>query len=117
MTEATLRQLLVDADAAADLPAASRDLAGSIRLRPRRRRAMQFTSTSIMLAVALLLLPLLRTTEKRPMAIDPSKAQAELALVRLRADAQQSTVNRLASYQHTLALRAIAARKIEVGRP
>src|SRR5205085_10023085 len=105
MTDQMLRQLLLDTDAASPLPAMSRDLATTVRHRLRRRRTVQITAASTFLAAALALLPLLRTTHNRAIAIDHSKAQAELSLIRLQASSQAATVTRLTSYQRTLTLR------------
>jgi len=113
MTDQTLRQLLLDADAAASPPTTDRDSPPP--------------SAIACAAVAPLNSPPPRSsspppspraasspTPKTTLAIDTSKAQAELSLIRLQANSQAATVNRLASYQRTLTLRATAAKKAEM---
>ena|SRR5438477_12952135 len=117
MTDQSLRQLLLDADAAASPVVMSRDLAGSVRNRLRRRRTNQFMSASIILCAMLALAPLLHSKPSSIVKNDVPKIQDELNLIRLRAQSQAATVNRLISYQNTLTLRNTAAKKAEVGRP
>ena len=95
----------------------SRDLAGSVRNRLRRRRTNQFMSASIILCAMLALAPLLHSKPSSIVKNDVPKIQDELNLIRLRAQSQAATVNRLISYQNTLTLRNTAAKKAEVGRP
>ena len=117
MTDQTLRQFLIAADAASPPPITTRDLASSVRNRLRRRRTTQFASASIILCALLALLPLLHPAHTPTIAIDKSKAQVELSLIRLQASSQAATVNRMTSFQRTLKLRETTAKKAETGRP
>src|SRR5882672_5626963 len=116
MNEQALRQLLIDADAAAGAtPSTSTDLASRVQKRLRRRRQSQVAGASILLCAMLAIVPLMRTTPRPPVVADSSQARAELALIRLQADSQAATVNRLIQYQQTLDVRSKAARKLERG--
>jgi hypothetical protein len=118
MNDQALRQLLLDADAAAGAaPSTSPDFISRIHKRFRRRKQSQLAGASLVLCAILALVPLLRSTSgPAPVANFPQN-QTELALIRLQADAQAATVNRLIQYQKSADFRAAAARKFDRGQP
>ena len=119
MNEQALRQLLMDADAASDAPATSHDLAARVQKRLRRRRQTQMAGASILVCAMLAVGLMIQSNwNSRPAHVaQSSKAKAELALIRLEADAQAATVNRLVQYQKSVDARTAAARKFERGEP
>ncbi len=119
MNEESFRQLLVDADGAAAMPAVRADLVSSVRHRLRRRRQSQVAGASIVLCAMLAVVPFVRMGPKPAAmaAADPSKARDELRMIRLQADSQAATINRLMQYQHSLDVRARSARKFDRGQP
>src|SRR4051812_21754611 len=117
MTDQTFRQLLLDADATAYFPATTRDLANTVRNRLRRRRTTQLGAASIVLCAMLALLPLLRIKPTPPPSTAALKNPDELSLIRLQANSQAATVNRLMTYQRTVTLRNTTARKSQIGAP
>jgi len=118
MNEQALRQLVMDADAAAGAPhAMGGDLATVIQHRLRRRRQSQLAGASIVLCAMLAVVPLIRTNPKPSGQADLSRARAELSMIRLQADSQAATVNRLLQYQQSLDVRTKAARKFDRGQP
>lgn len=118
MNEQALRQLLNDADAAAGVaPSMSHDLAASVQMRLRRRRRSQMAGVSVLLCAVLAVAIMMRTN---PRPADVAKAPAtkvDVALIRLEADSQAATVNRMIAYQKSVDRRAVAARKLERGEP
>ena|SRR5438477_7005291 len=119
MNEQALRQLLLDADAAAGAaPVTSSGMASSVRLRLRRRRQSQVAGASIVLCAMLVVVPFVRFYSRPQVAVsDPSKARKELSLIQIQADSQAVTVKRLMEYQHSLDVRDKAARKFDRGQP
>jgi hypothetical protein len=117
MNEQALRQLLVDADAAAgSAPSISHDLAGRVQKRLRRRRYSQVAGASVLLCAVLAVAMMMRTNPRPANVAQSSPAKMELALIRLEADSQAATVSRMIAYQKSLD-RAVAARKFERGEP
>jgi hypothetical protein len=118
MNEQALRQLLMNADAAAPTPPTSGGhLASSVQHRLRRRRQSQVAGASILLCAILAIMPLTRTNSRPAAVADLSKARAELSMIRLQANSQTATVNRLMQYQRSLDIRAKAERKFDRGQP
>jgi hypothetical protein len=123
MNDHALRQLLCDADAAAGSPPSTsadprgHQLASRVQKRLRRRTQLHLTGASLLLCAILALVPLMRTSPKPLPVADSSQAKTELALIRLQADSQAATVNRLIQYQKSVDLRAAAARKFDRGQP
>ena len=114
MNETALRQLLIDADAAAgSAPTTSHDLAAAVQKRLKRRRYSQAAGASVVLCAMLAVVPMIRMNPKPANVAQSSKTKAELAMIRLEADSQAATVNRLVQYQKSLDVRAAAARKFE----
>jgi hypothetical protein len=119
MNEQALRQLLMDADAAAGtVPSTSgSDLASLVHHRLRRRRQSQVAGASLLLCAMFAIVPFIRMNPKLPAVADQSKAREELSMIRLQANSQAATVNRLVQYQHSLDVRAKAARQFDRGQP
>src|SRR5204863_2632878 len=107
MNDQALQQLLMDADAAAGtVPLSGGDLGEHVQNHLRRRRRVQVAGVSALLCAMLAIVPLIRTRlEVKPIA-KTSVARQELSMVRLQADAQAATVNRLMQYQRTLEIRS-----------
>ena len=119
MNEQALRQLLVNADAAAGSPAIlSSDLASAVVRRLRRRRQVRVAGVSVVLCAMLAVVPLVRTTPK-PSGPDQhlAQARAELSLMQVQANSQAATVNRLMAYQRSVDIRTKATRKLDRGQP
>jgi hypothetical protein len=120
MNEQAMRQLLLDADAAAgSAPATSADLASSVRLRLRRRRQTRMAGMSVVLC-ALLAVGLFVRMNPRPAAVAVEKSansREELLRARRSADSQAAMVNRLIQYQRSLDIRDKAARNLDRGQP
>ena len=119
MNEQVLRQLLIDADAAAGAaPATSGDdLASLVQHRLRRRRQSQIAVASMLLCAMFMIVPFVRMSPKLPAVADQSKTREELSMIRLQANSQAATVNRLMQYQRSLDIRAKAERKFDRGQP
>jgi hypothetical protein len=118
MNEQALRQLLLDADAAAPTPATSNgDVASNVRHRLRRRRQSQLASASILLCAILALVPLLHKNPKPMPIANATSAGNELTMIRLRADSQAAAATRLIQYQRSVDLRTTTARKLDRGHP
>jgi hypothetical protein len=118
MNDLALRQLLIDADAAAGATqGTSSDLASRVQKRLRRRRQSHLVEASVLLCAILALVPMLHMNPKPGPVAKSSQAQAELALIRLEADSQAATVNRLMQYQRSVVIRTAAARKFDRGQP
>jgi len=118
MNEQTLRQLLIDADAAAPTPATfNGDVASNVRHRLRRRRQSQIAAASLALCAVLALVPLLHTSPKPTHLADVTNARKELIMIRLQADSQAAAATQLIQYQRSRDLRATAARKFDRGQP
>jgi hypothetical protein len=90
----------------------TRDFASAIhnRITHRRRRATQFAAAStILLCTTLALLPLLKTKPPTPppitTTIDPAKLQAELSFMRLTAQSQSATIDRMLERHRLSSLR------------
>ena len=119
MNEQALRQLLIDADAAAgSAPVVGGDLTAAVQRRFRRRRGAQAAGVSMMLCAILAIVPLIRTNPQ-PSKQDQhlAQARAELSLMQAQANSQAATVNRLVQYQKSLDVRAAAARRFDRGQP
>jgi hypothetical protein len=119
MNEQALRQLLVNADAAAGTPAIlSSDLAATVVRRLRRKRRAQVAGVSVVLCAMLAVVPLIR---KAPTLLEQhdqlAQARAELSLMRVQANSQAATVNRLMAYQRSVDIRTKATRKLDRGQP
>src|SRR5882724_4603093 len=120
MNDQALRQLLVNADAdAGAIPATSIDLASSVQRRLRRRRQSQVAGGAVVLCAMLAAVIFVRVSPKPgTLAVDnSSKTRAELSMIRMQADSQTATVNRLMQYQHSLDVQSKAARKFDRGQP
>jgi len=123
MNDHALRQLLCDADAAAGAPPGrsadpfGHQLASRVQKRLRRRTQSQMAGASLLLCAILTLVPFMRPTPKPAPVADSSQAKTELALIRLQADSQAATVNRLIQYQKSVDMRTAAARKFHRGQP
>ena len=118
MNEQTLRQLLIDADAAAPTPATSNgDIASNVRHRLRRRTQSQMAAASLALCAMLALVPLLHKNSKPTPIANDTRARKELAMIRLQADSQAAAATRLIQYQRAVDLRTTAARKFDRGQP
>src|SRR6266516_2895248 len=106
MNEQALRQLLIDADAAAGaVPATSGDLVSAVQHRLRRRRQSHVAGASIVLCAIFVIVPFIRMSPKLPAVADQSKTRGELSMIRLQANSQAATVNRLMQYQQSLDMR------------
>ena len=117
MNEQALRQLLMDADAAAgSAPAISHDLADRVQKRLRRRRYSQVAGVSALLCAVLAVAMMMRTNPRPVNVAQAPAARVELALIRLEADSQAATVNRIIEYQKSLDQRT-AARNFDRGEP
>jgi len=117
VNEQALRQLLLNADAAAEsVPAMSQDLVGRVQRRLRRRRAAQVAWASVLLCAMLAVGLMMRMNPRPANVAQSSPANVELALIRLEADSQAATVNRVIEYQKSLDTRA-AARRFDRGEP
>ena len=118
MNDEALRQLLRDADAAAgSAPATSNDLAVRVQKRLRRRRVSQVAGASMVLCAMLAVMPMIRTKPKPANVAQSSRVKTELALIRLEAESQAASVNRVVQYQKSLDVRTAAARKWDRGEP
>jgi|SRR5438552_3366932 len=118
MNDQALRQLLIDADASAGpMPATSCDLATSVQRRLRLRRQAQMAIASVLMCAIFVVTPMIRMNSGPARVANSSQAKAELALIRIQADSQAATVNRMVQYQKSLDVRTAAARKVERGQP
>ena len=118
MNDQALRQLLMDADAAAgNAPWESHDLAARVQARWRRRRYSRMAGASVLLCAGLAVAMMTRTNPRPANVAQAPAAKMELALMRLEADSQAATVNRLVQYQKSLDVRTVAARKFDRGEP
>jgi hypothetical protein len=119
MNEQALRQLLVNADAAAPTPTmSSSDLASVVQRRLRRRKQARVAGVSVVLCAMLAVVALFRTSPK-PSGPDQhlAQARAELSLMQVQANSQAATVNRLMQYQRSVDIRTKATRKLDRGQP
>src|SRR3954469_18687238 len=105
MNEQALRQLVMDADAAVTTPGTSSDLAVRVQKRLRRRRQMQMGGASVLLCALLAIVPMMRTNSKPSPLAGSSQTKRELALIRVEADSQAATVNRMVQFQKSLDVR------------
>ena len=71
----------------------------------------------MLLCAVLAVAMVMRTNPKPGNVAQAPAAKTELALIRLEADSQAATVNRLVQYQKSVDMRTAAARKFERGEP
>ena len=117
MNEQALRQLLIDADAAAVAPMLRADLATTVRQRLHRRRQSQLAAMSLAFCALFAAALFLRVNPKPATVVDLSRTKAELSVIRMQADSQAATVNRFIQYQRSLDIREKVARKFDRGQP